>query len=45
MSMITKLSSVLTYGETFLFPVGIFLFKVNNKNTRIESEICPKLTK
>ena len=38
-------SSVLTYSETILFSVGICLFKVNNNNTRKQSEICPKLTK
>ena len=37
-------SSVLIYCETILFPVGIYLFKVNNKNTRKWCEICPKLT-
>ena len=26
------------------FPVGIYLFKVNNRNTRTRCEICSKLT-
>ena len=26
------------------FPVGIYLLKVNNKNTRTRCEICTKLT-
>ena len=26
------------------FPAGIYLFKVNNKNTRTRCEICSKLT-
>ena len=26
------------------FPVGIYLFKVNNRNTRARCEICSKLT-
>ena len=26
------------------FPVGIYLFKVNNKSTRTKCEICSKLT-
>ena len=25
-------------------PAGIYLFKVNNRNTRTTCEICPKLT-
>ena len=36
---------MLSYCETILFPVGIYLFKVNNKNTRKRCEISPKLTK
>ena len=32
-------------GETFLtFPAGIYLFEVNNGNTRTMCEICSKLT-
>ena len=31
-----------TYG--FSFPVGSFMFKVNNRNTRIRCEIYSKLT-
>ena len=26
------------------FPVGVYLFKVNNRNTRTRCEICSKLT-
>ena len=36
---------MLSYCETILFPIGIYLFKVNNKNTRRHCEINPKLTK
>ena len=36
---------MLSYYETILFPVGIYLFKVNNKNTRKWCEISPKLKK
>ena len=36
---------MLSYCETVLFPVGIYLFIVNNKNTRKWCEISPKLTK
>ena len=36
---------MLSYCETILFPVGIYLFKVNNKNTRKRHKISPKLTK
>ena len=36
---------MLSYCETILFSVGIYLFKVNNKNTRKQCEISPKLTK
>ena len=32
------------YKETILLPVGIYLFKVKNENTRKQCEICPKLT-
>ena len=28
-----------------LFPLGIYLFKINNKNIRKRYEICPELTK
>ena len=38
-------SSLLVYSETILFPVGIYLLKVNFKNTRHWCEIFPKLTK
>ena len=30
--------------RTVLYPDGIYLFKVNNGNTRVICEICPKLT-
>ena len=36
---------MLSHCETILFPVGIYLFKVNNKNTRKLCETSPKLTK
>ena len=36
---------MLSYCETILFPVSIYLFKVNNKNTRKWCEISPRLTK
>ena len=36
---------MLSYCETILFPIGIYLFKVSNKNTRKRCEISPKLTK
>ena len=32
---------MLTYSETILFPVGIYLFEVRYKNTRNWCEICP----
>ena len=38
-------SSLLIYDEIILFPVGIDLFKLNNKNTRKRCEICLKLPK
>ena len=38
-------SSKLIYSGTSLFLVSIYLFKFNNKNTRKQCEICPKLTK
>ena len=30
--------------ENAFFPAGIYLLKVNNRNTGIRCEICPKLT-
>ena len=36
---------MLSYCETISFPVGIYLFKFNNKNTRKRCEISLKLTK
>ena len=38
-------SSLQIYSETISFPVSIYLFKVNNKNTRKWCETCLKLTK
>ena len=42
--------STLKYGalpfwSTLLFPVGIYMFKVNNRNTRKRCETCTKVTK
>ena len=34
-----------TYNKTILFSVGIYLFKINNKNTRKWYELYLKLTK
>ena len=34
-----------SYCETILFPVSIYLFKDNNKNTRKGCEVSQKLTK
>ena len=34
-----------SYYESILSPVGIYLFKFDNKNTRKRCEISPKLTK
>ena len=36
---------MLGYYETILFPVGIYLFRINNKNIRKRYEISPELTK
>ena len=36
-------SSVLIYSEAILFLDSIALFKLSNKNTRQQCEICPKL--
>ena len=36
---------MLIYSETILFPVGIYLFTVNYKNTNKQCEICQKLKK
>ena len=38
-------SSVLIYKETILLPVGIYLLKVKNIDTRNQCKICSKLTK
>ena len=32
------------YTNTTALPAGIYLLKVNNKNTRTRCEICSKLT-
>ena len=31
-------------NKSSCIPVGIYMFKVNNRNTRIRCEICSKLT-
>ena len=36
---------MLSCCETILFPVGIYLFKINNKNPRKRYEISSELTK
>ena len=36
---------MLTFSETIFFPVSTYLFRVDNKNTRQQCEIYPKLTK
>ena len=36
---------MLIYSKTILFPVSIYWFKINNKNTRKQCEISLKLTK
>ena len=36
---------MLTYSRTFLIPVSIYLFRVNNNSTGKQCEISPKLTK
>ena len=38
-----KLFLVFTFTKSN-FPVGIYLLKVNNRNTRSRNEICSKLT-
>ena len=44
MSVNDNYNSVLTYSETILFSVSIYLSKVDNKtNIRKRSELCPKL--
>ena len=37
-------SYVLVMARSRVHPVGIYLFKVNNRNNRTRSEICSKLT-
>ena len=34
----------ITTNEYLIFPDGIYLFKVNSRNTRIKCKICSKLT-
>ena len=36
--------SVIQPGWLWYYPPGIYLLKVNNRNTRTRCEICPKLT-
>ena len=36
--------SIAALSSGFLFPAGIYLLKVNNRNTRTRCEICSKLT-
>ena len=36
---------MLSYCETILFPVGIYMFKVNNKSSGKPCEISKRLTK
>ena len=41
----TKRSKNLSFWKVGVFlPVGIYLLKVNNRNTRTSCEICSKLT-
>ena len=37
-------SYVLVMARSRVHPVGIYMFKVNNRNNRTRSEICSKLT-
>ena len=43
-SLIGIRSAKLTSLGLLMNPVGIFMFKVNNRNTRTRCEICSKLT-
>ena len=36
---------MLIYSENILFPVGIYLLKLNNRSTRRQCDPCPKLIK
>ena len=38
------LAQVFSLNVTKFYPAGIYLFKVNNRNTRTRCEICSKLT-
>ena len=38
------LIKIVNLSEVKLFPANIYLFKVNNRNTRKRCEICSKLT-
>ena len=40
----TKFTGFLSEIDPDLFPIGICMFKVNNRNTRTRCEICSKLT-
>ena len=37
-------TAVLSHGIMIPYPAGIYLLKVNNRNTRTRCEICSKLT-
>ena len=43
-SKVFKSSNVIVTGWWGLIPASIYLFKVNNRNTRKRCEICSKLT-
>ena len=40
----SDIESVLSCNNPSKFPAGIYMFKVNNRNTRTRYEICSKLT-
>ena len=44
-SLLYKTKRFVKQSSMLIFPVGIYLLKVNNRNTRIRYEICSKLTK
>ena len=39
----SDIESVLSCNNPSKFPAGIYMFKVNNRNTRTRYEICSKL--
>ena len=39
-----RITYVVTFGSSYSIPVGIYLLKVNDRNTRARFEICSKLT-